>query len=485
MAFTLRLYSFNKRPNSTKQPTDAGTSFQVTLLDDTSLMNPTFKLSIATNPVSYNYAFCYEFDRYYFITDIVSSQGFWFITCQCDVLASWKTDIGTGSHYVLRSASDSDGYIVDDFYPAKGNQYSTIYTAPNPLNWSLGHSYVLGIIGYAPNDYQQIGSITYYHMDEDAMQAFIYFLMHDITAWSDIATADYDPAVQEALLNPMNYIVSCMVLPVSPPSTGTVNTIYFGYYDWDISTGHVSVLSPGSSSTETTTITKADHPQAAARGVYMNGQPFTYLTAHIGPFGDIDLDPSMCLEATGLVFKLKYDLIQGLGRLVIYPEYSSGPATSKIMYIGTQQIGVTINLSQVLTNPLDYAENANGTILSTFGNLIGLASGTFTGFTGALSSINTGIINASRLKLPTVSGKGTTGSFLTFFDNDYSWYLKESYFMAVDDNNAEQGRPLCEVRQINTLSGYILCQNADCQISGTSEEAEQINTYMNSGFFYE
>ena len=55
----------------------------------------------------------------------------------------------------------------------------------------------------------------------------------------------------------------------------------------------------------------------------------------------------------------------------------------------------------------------------------------------------------------------------------------------VDENLAEIGRPLCQTKVINTLSGYILCQLADCQISGTQEEAQKINNYMNTGFFYE
>ena len=54
-----------------------------------------------------------------------------------------------------------------------------------------------------------------------------------------------------------------------------------------------------------------------------------------------------------------------------------------------------------------------------------------------------------------------------------------------DENLTEAGRPLCKVKQINTLSGYILCQLADAQIPGTADEAVKINGYLNGGFFYE
>ena len=55
MAITVTLYSFNKRENSTKRPSSGGTDYSCTLIDNTSLMNPTFKLSIASNPIGKNY----------------------------------------------------------------------------------------------------------------------------------------------------------------------------------------------------------------------------------------------------------------------------------------------------------------------------------------------------------------------------------------------------------------------------------------------
>ena len=74
---------------------------------------------------------------------------------------------------------------------------------------------------------------------------------------------------------------------------------------------------------------------------------------------------------------------------------------------------------------------------------------------------------------------------MNLFDNNYGCYLSYKYFTVVDENLAEIGRPLCQTKQISTLSGYILCQNADAQITGTQDEADKINGYLNSGFFYE
>ena len=490
MSFVVRFFSFTKRENSTKVPSEAtilsGWRADCVLLDDTSIMNPTFKIfrDDSDNIINFNYCYVPKFNRYYFITDLRSYQNFWYVTCSCDVLATYKTPIGTSSHYVLRAASQSDGYICDTVYPAKAKQWSIRYTATNPLAWgsSTGHSYVLGIIGYAPNSSKQVGSVTYYHMDEDALNAFITFLMQNVDTWSDIATAEYDPAVQEALLNPMQYIVSCLALPVAPPASLAVNRIYFGYYEYGISTGKIDVLAAGATRSETTTFqTIPSHPEAATRGKYLNGAPYTEFSLHCGPWGDIPIDPSLLIDKTGLTVNIKYDLMQGIGRLLVYPS----DATGTIIYNGAAQVGVEINLSQVLRNPLDMSSSVNTTALNMVGSAVGMASGNVGSLVSAISYLYQGIDSATRLKYPTVSGKGTTGSFLTFVDSDYTLYLQHKYYDVVEENNTELGRPLCQLKQINTLSGFILCQGADCQITGTQEEAIKVNQYMNTGFFYE
>ena len=56
--------------------------------------------------------------------------------------------------------------------------------------------------------------------------------------------------------------------------------------------------------------------------------------------------------------------------------------------------------------------------------------------------------------------------------------------VANDDNN-DLGRPLCEVRTISALGGYIECINAHCPITGTLGEQEEVEQFLNNGFYYE
>ena len=95
-----------------------------------------------------------------------------------------------------------------------------------------------------------------------------------------------------------------------------------------------------------------------------------------------------------------------------------------------------------------------------------------------------GCQNMTRLNYPVVKGVGDSGSFLAMFDTD-NLYLFSKFNHIVDENLTEIGRPLCQPKRIDTLSGYIMCSLADCTISGTYEEAQKVNDYLNNGFFYE
>ena len=54
-----------------------------------------------------------------------------------------------------------------------------------------------------------------------------------------------------------------------------------------------------------------------------------------------------------------------------------------------------------------------------------------------------------------------------------------------DDNITENGRPLCEVRTVSTLSGYMICENADLDTAASPAEKSTILSALNGGFYYE
>ena len=494
MAITVTLYSFTKRENSTKRPSSGGTNYSCVMLDETSLMNPTFKLSIGSNPIGKNYCYVSDFNRYYFIVNIRTFQNFWYIDCSCDVLASFKTEIGFQTHYVLRAASDYDEYISDAMYPAKAKMSGDHTESGSVMAWGTQHSYIVGITGYSQDILTaQTGSVTYYQMNDAALYNFIYYLMHDITQWCDISAQGYDdPGVQEALINPIQYVVSCMGLPIAMQSGWTTaNRIDFGYYTWNMSgpaSGSSTKVVPRAATvTESADITIHKHPQAATRGVYLNTQPFSDYTFHCGPWGDIPVDPAALIDAEKLHYEILYDVCQGGGRLQVSP-YASNITWPNILYSGYAQVGVPIQLSQAIINPylssMQYERDYNSAVGSALGTASSAISLNLSGLADYQTNTVQIIYDATVNKYPSVQSSGSNGSMLSFVDQ-YKCFLNHHWYTVVDENLTELGRPLYQAKQINTLSGYILCQGADAAISGTQEEATKINGYLNSGFFYE
>ena len=147
MSIQVRFYNFNKRTNSTKVPTGSGTDYNCVLKDDTSILEPVIRLQTSNNVKGYNYAYISDFSRYYFVTDIVSSKGFWEISLKVDPMASEKSGIGALSAYVLRSSSSYDEYICDTAYVSKVKetglrQSGTVAGSAidtDPFAWGNGH----------------------------------------------------------------------------------------------------------------------------------------------------------------------------------------------------------------------------------------------------------------------------------------------------------------------------------------------------------
>ena len=140
----------------------------------------------------------------------------------------------------------------------------------------------------------------------------------------------------------------------------------------------------------------------------------------------------------------------------------------KFMTMRSGQIGVPIQISQVMT---DY--------LSTLQNGVGALSNLFTGnIGGVFNNIVSGVQNS----MPKVSSLGANGSLIEIITPPY---LIVEHYQIVDENLTEFGRPLCNTRTISTLSGYIQCGEDDHAFSGTRSENEEINRYLKDGFFYE
>lgn len=451
MAIEIKAFSgFSKRINSTKQPT-GGTPINAVLKAPTSVIKPTFK--VTNFDLSWNYI--QWGNRYFFVDDIIIlTNDIAEYVCSIDVLATYKSTIGASSQYVLRSASASDGNILDTKYPTKANPSHSNHVLTNidaAYDISSSGTYVLGV----KNGDAKSG-LCYYALDaEISMPAVMAYLFSDV--WLD--ATDITKSLQKMICNPMDYVSCCYWYPFTySGTTAEAATVKFGYWN----TGVPCYEIPESKRNKFThdMFNLDNHPQIA-RGNYLNAAPFTQLMLDCYGFGRIPIDANYFMRARAIEVRLFVDLFTGIGELTV--EGTLGRIVKE-----SAMVGVPVQLSQV-TQDL---------VKPVFGTLGAIADFSKKNVVGGLN----GIYDAVSATFPQIRTSGSTGSKIAY---QIRPSLNQIFYEVADEDNATIGRPLCAVRTISSLSGYIECENVDIDSVGTESEKRAIIDYMQGGFFYE
>lgn len=457
MSITVSFATGSKRDNSTRQLTMTS-SYECNFKNGCSMLNPTLLLEISSSSFPAFTAFKIE-NKYYTVTDIRSVRNNLFeVSGEIDVLATYKNVIGATTEYVTRSASAYDLNIADAKYPTKANtsiseiEFNTLHSS-----FTNGGSFVIGISNGVN---EQSAGVTYYVLNNLTMARFLYF-MFDGT-W--MTASDISTDLQKELVNPMQYIDSIKWYPFDIANSSLIGLgsgeIKFGYWGSGITAPIVNAndtVVPYAQS-----ITIPNHSQYS-RGHYLNGAPFTLLSLQCYTFGQIPIDSNIFVSNSTLTLSIAVDVMTGLARLTL--RCGSDPIP---FYTKYGDIGVNCKISQITQGFLESIGNVSGGGFSLIaGNPIGFASGIVSG----LQSLQ-----------PQLASSGTNGSKMGY---NISPRLTIKRQNLADEDIAQLGRPLCSPRVINTLSGYIQCENVDIDIAATAEEKRKIIHYMETGFFYE
>lgn len=448
---------FSKKPNSTKQP--SGTARQVTcrLKDKCSVLNPIFLLTgynLADNYVKWG-------SRYYYINDIViDANDLAAYHCSTDELATYKTDIGNSTQYVARSASSYDLKVVDTYYPAiaKNTHEASITASPFTKNLSEG-CYVVGIQGKGSGG--NGGAVTYYKATSDGLKALVNYMLGAPATYN---VSEISEELLMCIFNPLQYIVSCMWFPFSAATTSGDCTVGW----WQASVSGINRLA-GLEWGTNMQFTIPKHPKAATRGYYLNLPPYSRYRLEAGPWGVIPLDNFNLMDATQLDCDYKVDLMTGTGRFNI-------KFRDKLVYesVHTAQIGVPIQLGQNMFNQGALKDSGLGIVDTIKSAVTGDA-------TGMLAHGLSAIGNAAEVTQSIPSSVGSNGTLS--FNNVFA--LMADFIDIADEDITSKGRPLCTPKVLNTLSGYIQCENADLDTAAAPLEKTAILNYLNNGFYYE
>lgn len=491
MAITVNFYSFTKRDNSTKRPT-GGAAFSAScdLKEECGIINPRLIVHGTGNPSAYNYAHISAFGRYYFISEWTWMLGNWECSLYVDVLATYKTEIGDSTEYIARASAEYDGDITDSLYPTVAIDNTATVSLGTPIGGTLNSgSYVLGVI----NDHGGVGAVEYFVLGQSAFASLCAYMFAAVPAWYDLTgitkTTPQDitevalPAeVMKSLVNPMQYVVSCMFFgqTISVPTSGS-GSIHFGWWDSGIS---ASKLGAGGSTYNSGTFTLPAHPQAATRGRYLNLSPYTRYTFNAGPFGYFPIDGSYFADSLSGSYRVGIDCITGEGTLHIHDDRGS------VIAVHRAQIGVPIKLAQITRDYLSTAANVVNTAADAVGGVAGtIGEGLSGNIFGAVErgaetagAVANGIVSSIKSAQPVLTASGSGGSL---YEINRVWTILAQHFLLAAEDNDHRGRPLARKKKISDIPGYIMVLDAAIATSGMDRETARVRSYMEGGFFYE
>lgn len=477
MSFTVDFYNVAKLERSTIYPTTGATALSCDLKEESGLISPTLQIDYGlTSRPDFNYCYIDDFGRWYYISEWRwIRHRLWEATLSIDVLATYKSTIGASYLYVLRAASEYDGSVIDDFYPTPTGTDITVTPVANlwsnteagvNIDVDTDGCFVLGIVSNSGTQYTRYGSMTYLAFTRDNLITLVNALLSNlVTTDEGFETASASLALQKAIVDPISYIKSCMWIPLAYDSlSGTEVTSGIDINGWTLSgVTFKSMSNLYRSFTWSVPLTK--HPSASSRGTWLNNSPYTRYTLFVPPWGMFHLDTSLLLDESSIQITPKVDLITGIGTLIVEA------TTSKAELVYTKaQVGVPIQLSQI-------NQNIVGGILNTAADVAtAVATANPIAAIGAVGSAIDAIT-------PHVSTIGGTGSF-TDLCGMVTLY---NYFAQIlPDDNDHVGRPLCQMKTINTLSGYVKVLDGDIVIPGaTDTEISMVKRYLEEGFFYE
>lgn len=447
------MYKFNKNDNSTKIVNVPGETFSCALIEPTDIINPRIALS-HENPTEYNYARIAIFNRYYFVNNWSWSGGRWVALLNVDVLASFKDEIGRQRQYVVRSASQSDGSIIDTLYPTKSNPINTFSIADNPFSTSLTRG--LFIVGIINGDTTAVGCVSYYAFTSSSFRNFCNHMLGTGT-WMFDGIDEIGEELTKVMFNPFQYVASCMWIPV--PNIGTIGggSVKYGWWELSISAPQIS----GEPRLVGIQLSIPKHPQNA-RGAFLNGNPFSRYELSWPCFGVYPLDADKLSACSNVQAQCFIDPVSGIGTLNVLADNSVELLSAQV------QVGVPIQIAQMAANYIGTA----GSILGAVGNIASMNIG------GFFDSIGDAVTNA----FPQLSTSGKNGGIGAFM---FPPTLNATFYTVVDDDVEHRGRPLMQDVILNTLSGYILCSDAELECSCTSNELSRIKSFLNGGFYYE
>ena len=469
-----------------------------TLREEASILNPILLIEYSSFQ-TWNYAYIPNFNRYYFIREIVSVRtGLWRIVMREDVMMSFKDAIREQYAMISRNEIEFDRQVNDAMYPVEYRK-SVEETTPENLdpanclvftpgvNLSNKFHIALSVINY----YQSNGG-SVYDLDPGYLPAID---TSNFVGPSKIMTYIMDNAkfgrVLDAIINDdskSSYILSAIAYPYEIPAIGSPYDVYLGKnpIKWSVdgvdyylrANRHPSPLYAGA---------KLIEFQVEQIYDYYKLEPYCLYELYIPYAGWIKLPIETCRGDVVMVY-YAIDHIQGSATAYLYDK-----TKHRLLWSGPAQIGTRLSLST--TNALENkkteeANNLNlimGLISSSASIGIGVATENPVAVVGGVLSAGKSIASFTNTKNLIIDrAQSSSASVNTGLNVPNQVRLRVTKMITTEYGESfchQYGRPLNAIRQIGTLSGYTVIDQVHVSIEGAyTAELDEIESILKQGF---
>ena len=473
MAHTIYAGNVSKRKNSTLIPS-LSAAFDVLLKTPTSISTPTFTISAP----SFDHNYLQWGNRYYFVTDVVSrNNNLWDVSAKCDVLATFKSEILATTAYVLYD-SVANTELPDNRLPIKTTKTVQTATAACPFVPD-GGTYILSITG-AHN------STGVYKVSESQLAALIDDLQdvtdnifdwngvtpptkpstHDLWDWLEYI-GDYIKYAVECAIRPVSQIFGsgnipenireCKFIPFNVGTTGGAIPIYLGTF--------VTQQSLGKLATETVHRTATVNIPWQATD-YRRRSPFTEVYLYLPYIGMTKLSSENLVGQTSIT--VAYTLGMRDGSLICTVS-SGGEILGQ--YSGNVAASVPVGVSNI---SLGHAAPA---LLATAASVA----------TDSLATFGMASIQYANAVTPNYSCiGGLDGVAATGANQNITCYTVFHDTIAAPNQHLQViGAPTMCSKTLGSLTGYCQCADAHVAAPAESGELDEIDAFLNSGFYIE
>lgn len=487
----ITLFSFTKKVNSTKRPTNETTKRiinDVILKSECSIIKPVLRLSYDDSFYITNYNYCYIplFNRYYFINDYVHiREGIVDIYCDCDLMGSYKPHIGSQECYILRASELANDHIPDGKFPLSGDVVSVTEFPIDPFSgaqkwsnntpWKSTYSTGTYVIGVINKDSSPGGILSYYAMSTSQFEHFKTIFLGS-TSWAVGSFAGFEISedLWKSLFNPFQYIANCRWYPIDNIVGTNVQNIDIGW--WTL---------PNCPCTKITSLTydidAVSFAIPSTGGVpYRLLPPFAEYKLFIPPFGEYDLDGYKVGFRSGgryptILVGVRIDLVSGQGALLVTVTPPGGTsADMSILVADTAKIAVDVSFGQINNDILGQI-GAGAKIVSSIAT-INPAS--------IIGGVTGGVIDTLNSIAPSAQKRNGDGTIVIY--QSYGWQLEGRFKIQTYRDTDDFGGLVCSRDIISNRNGFIMTANAHIEIPiATKEEINMVQNIMDGGFFYE